>query len=234
METLITCEDAAFSYDGRPAASALNFSVRRGDFLCVAGENGSGKSTLAKGIAGLLAPSSGRVTLSSSLARCGIGYLAQQSAFKTDFPAGVMEIVLSGFLGKTGLRPFYTKAEKSKALGYMEELGVASYSKSGFSELSGGQQRRVLIARALCASVSVLLLDEPAAGLDPLVSADLYSLVSALNKSAGYTIIMISHELETTLAYATAVLHLQHTQLFFGSVEDYRLSEVGRRFLRRP
>jgi zinc transport system ATP-binding protein len=226
---LINCQDVSFGYDGNIAAQRLNFSVEAGDFLCIAGENGCGKSTLIKGLLRLLTPMEGTISFGSDLEQTKTGYLSQEAVTKKDFPAGVFEIVLSGNIGKMKLRPFYTKAEKTKAEENMKQLGIIDLKNRCFRELSGGQQRRVLLARALCASETLLVLDEPFSGLDPLISAELYNLLKKINQTMGITIIMVSHDIEAA-ACATKVLHMQKRQLFFGSMEEYRNSETGRKF----
>ena len=227
---LINCQNLSFGYDGQTMVRGLNFTVEAGDFLLIAGENGSGKSTLIKGLLRLINPMEGMIRFSPDYKQSQCGYLSQQAAAKQDFPAGVLEIVLSGNLGKKRLLPFYSQVEKRKAIENMHLLDVTELQDCCFRELSGGQQRRVLLARALCAAEKLLVLDEPFAGLDPLISAELYRLLETINRETGMTIIMVSHEVETANA-ATKVLHLQKQQLFFGSMEDYRRSETGRKFL---
>jgi zinc transport system ATP-binding protein len=226
---MVDCQNAAFGYDGHVVVHGLNFSVEAGDFLLIAGENGSGKSTLVKGLLRLINPIHGTIIFKGALEQTRIGYLSQQTAAKQDFPAGVMEIALSGFLGKKGLVPFYRHAEKRQAEENLRLLGIADLKHRCFRELSGGQQRRVLLARSLCAADKLLVLDEPFAGLDPLMSAELYRLLEKINRETGMTLIMVSHEIEAA-ACATKVLHLQKQQLFFGSMEDYRQSETGKKF----
>ena len=228
-DTLITCRKASFGYDGHIVARGMDFSVRSGDFLCIVGENGSGKTTALRGLLRLLAPIEGEIAFSPALGQTGIGYLSQEAVQKKDFPAGVFEIALSGNLGKMGLRPFYTKAEKRGAEERLRQLGIADLKNRCFRELSGGQQRRVLLARSLCAAQKLLVLDEPFAGLDPLISAELYQLLKTIHREMGMTIIMVSHDIEAT-ACATHALHLQKKQLFFGSMESYRKSEIGYTF----
>jgi zinc transport system ATP-binding protein len=171
----------------------------------------------------------GTISFGSELEQTKTGYLSQEAAQKKDFPTGVFEIVLSGNIGKMKLRPFYTKAEKTKAEDNMKQLGIIDLKNRCFRELSGGQQRRVLLARALCASEKLLVLDEPFSGLDPLISAELYNLLKKLNQEMGITLIMVSHDIEAA-ACATKVLHMQKRQLFFGSMEEYKNSEIGRKF----
>jgi zinc transport system ATP-binding protein len=207
----------------------LNFSVQAGDFLLIAGENGSGKSTFIKGLLRLINPMEGEIIFSTDFKQSLAGYLSQQNAAKQDFPAGVFEIVLSGNLGKKRLLPFYRQAEKRTAEDKLRLLGIEHLKRQCFRELSGGQQRRVLLARSLCAAEKLLVLDEPFAGLDPLISSELCRLLEKINRETGMTIIMVSHEIEAA-ACATKVLHLQKQQLFFGSMEDYRQSEIGKKF----
>ena len=226
---LMNGQNLSFGYDGHIAISGLNFSVQSGDFLLIVGENGSGKSTLIKGLLRLIPPMEGAINFSSEFAPSHTGYLSQQIAAKQDFPAGVFEIVLSGNLGKKGFRPFFRATEKRKAHDYLKLLGITELKDHCFRELSGGQQRRVLLARSLCAAEKLLVLDEPFAGLDPLISAELYMLLAKINRETGITIIMVSHN-GTALDYATKVLHLQKQQLFFGNKEDYLHSETGKKF----
>jgi zinc transport system ATP-binding protein len=225
----LNCQNLSFGYDGHIAVSCLNFSVEAGDFLLIAGENGSGKSTLIKGLLRLLPPMEGTINFSPEFAPSCTGYLSQQIAAKQDFPAGVFEIVLSGNLGKKGFLLFYSLAEKRKAEDNLRLLGIAELKDRCFRELSGGQQRRVLLARSLCAAEKLLVLDEPFAGLDPLISAELYQLLAQINSETGMTIIMASHDSEAA-KYAKKVLHLNRHQIFFGDMEDYLRSETGKNF----
>ena len=109
----------------------------------------------------------------------------------------------------------------------MEKLGISSMAKRCYRELSGGQQQRVLLARALCATRKLLLLDEPTAGLDPVVTAEMYGLIAKLNRD-GVAIMMISHDVAAAVKYSKHILHLSHRPLFFGTTADYKTSEVGR------
>jgi len=225
----MNCKNLSFGYDGYVAISGLNFSVESGDFLLIAGENGSGKSTLIKGLLRLIPPMEGTINFSPEFAPSRTGYLSQQTAAKQDFPAGVFEIVLSGNLRKKGLLPFYRAAEKRKTEENLRLFGITELRDRCFRELSGGQQRRVLLARSLCAAEKLLVLDEPFAGLDPLISAELYRLLAQINRETGMTVIMASHDSESA-GCAKKVLHLHKRQLFFGGIEDYLRSETGKSF----
>jgi zinc transport system ATP-binding protein len=228
---LIACQNAAFGYDGYAVISALNFAIKPGDYLCIVGKNGSGKSTLVKGLLRLLEPLRGSITFYGEFKSDAVGYLPQQIAAQKDFPAGAFEIILSGAVGAMGMRPFYSAKEKQRSREIMDSLGIANLKDRCFRELSGGQQRRVLIGRALCASRGTLVLDEPAAGLDPLAAAELYGLLQKINRETGVTIIMVSHDIDAAERYASKILHLQNRQCFFGTYPDYMNSDIGKQFL---
>ena len=223
----LSCHEVTLGYEGEAVVSGLSFDVNVGDYLCIVGENGSGKSTLMNTILGLKSPMSGTIMAGDGLEPNEIGYLPQQNVAQKDFPASVREVVLSGCLNRCGLRPFYTKEEKQMAADNMEKLGISALAKRCYRELSGGQQQRTLLARALCATRKILLLDEPAAGLDPMAAADMYALIAGLNGEK-ITIIMISHDISAAVSYATHILHIgRRSSLFFGTTADYLQSEPG-------
>ena len=216
---LISFKHLTIGYDNNVVISDLNFSLEKGDYLLLLGENGAGKSTLLKTMLGLIKPIKGGITYDSSLKRKEIGYLPQQTQVQRDFPASIYEVVISGVLSKTGLRPFYNLKEKTAANNAMKKMGIYEIRKKCYRELSGGQQQRVLLARALCSSDKVLVLDEPVTGLDPKATLEFYELIASLNRDEGMTVVMISHDL-SALKYANKVLHLGH-QVFFGDKEEY-------------
>lgn len=196
----IKCIDLDIGYDGKTVVSGLNLKINDGDYLCIVGENGSGKTTLMKTLLGLIPLLGGSI---QGLNKNDIGYLPQISDIQKDFPATVEEVVLSGTK-----KLFYRKKEKDLMRFNLERLNIANLSKCKFSELSGGQRQRVLLARALCTSKKILLLDEPVSGLDPKAAAMMYEIINKLNKEDGMTIIMISHDLNGSLKYASNVLNV--------------------------
>ena len=207
----IDAKGLCLGYGGKAIVSGLDFSLSRGDFVAVVGDNGSGKTTLIKTLAGLIPKISGTLTLPR-----GIGYLPQIDGFTRDFPASCEEIVYSGLTA----RPFISKSEKARAKALMEKLNILTIAKKSFSTLSGGQQRRVLLARAYLSAKELLLLDEPATALDPVATQEMYEILTDINKKDGMTIIMISHDIPSALSLASHVLHIGNT-LFFGTTEEY-------------
>jgi zinc transport system ATP-binding protein len=228
---LIKCENVSIGYEGQTVVKDLNFAIEKGDYLCIVGENGSGKSTLVKSLLGLKSVEKGRITFGDGLRQNEIGYLPQQNDTQKDFPASVYEVVLSGRLNSRGFHPFYTSGDKREAVEKMELLGIRDLERQCFRDLSGGQKQRVLLARALCATKSLLLLDEPVTGLDPIVTGEFYQLIRRINRDSGIAVVMVSHDIESAVEDASHILHLQETALFFGTTEDYRRSRIGRKFL---
>lgn len=228
--SLISCKNVCLKYDNHSVIENLNFSVEKGDYLCIVGENGSGKSTLIKSILGLKQTASGHLHMGDGLNSKQVGYLPQQTTAQKDFPANVYEVVLSGCIANKKKPGLFSRNDKAFAEENMKKLDILDIKKRCYRELSGGQQQRVLLARALCATKTLLLLDEPVTGLDPIVTAEFYSLIEKINKEFGITIVMVSHDLLSAVNYASHILHLSKTDSFFGTTEDYIRSETYRKF----
>ena len=216
---LVGFENVTLGYEGQPVITGLQFTVNRGDYICVLGQNGSGKSTTMKALLGFLSPMSGKIE--KNIRKNAIGYLPQQQPAQADFPASVWEVVLSGCQGRHRFSPFYTSEDRALAEKNMALMNITHLSSRSFRELSGGQKQRALLARTLCAAEDMILLDEPAAGLDPEVTKELYELVEHINRKEGMTVVMISHDLSHALDSATHVLHLDHCMLYFGPTDEY-------------
>ncbi len=183
------------------------------------GQNGSGKSTLVKALLGFVSPMQGKIIKDGTL-KNAVGYLPQQQPAQNDFPASVREIVLSAFQGRKKFFSFYTAKEKQLVEENMEKMQITHLANRSFKELSGGQRQRVLLARALCAATRMLLLDEPAAGLDPIVNEKLYETIADLRKD-GMTVVMVSHDLDRALPVSSHVLQLGQTMQYFGPTSEF-------------
>ena len=225
---LITCNKVCLAYDSVTVAEDINFTVNEGEYICVVGENGSGKTTLMRALLGLHKTKSGTITMGDGLKQSQIGYLPQQNPAQRDFPASVKEVVLSGFVGELGFRPFYSKAQRNRADEVMKRLELDGVANRSYSELSGGQQQRVLLARALCATGKLLWLDEPAASLDNHIALKLYEMIDTLNKQDKIAVIMISHDVASAVKYADKILHIGSKPTFYNKA-DYLLSDDYKR-----
>ena len=225
---MISVEQLSVEFSAKPLFDNISFQVNPKDKIALVGKNGAGKSTMLKIFAGLQQPTSGRLSVPKGVV---IGYLPQQTVVQRDFPASVREIVQSGCMSRCGFRPFYNKEEKKLAHDMMHRLEIEPLAKRCYRELSGGQQQRVLLARALCAARKMILLDEPVTGLDPKATNEMYELIDSLNKKDGITVIMVSHDMNAAVKYASHILHVGRKQLFFGTKEDYLTSKTVQAFL---
>ena len=227
--SILSCQDLYINYDAQPVVKNVSFDVENGDYFCIVGENGSGKTTLMKSILGLIKPAAGNI-IYNYIKKTEIGYLPQQTAIQKDFPASVMEVVLSGCLNKHGFFSFYSFEDKVRVQENLDRLGIGNLQKTAYCDLSGGQQQRVLLARALCATKKILMLDEPVTGLDPTASEELYALLKNLNDE-GITLIMISHDVKSAVKYGNKILHLKTEPLFLGDTAEYLATTVGKKMI---
>ncbi|MBQ1812766.1 MAG: ATP-binding cassette domain-containing protein [Bacilli bacterium] len=216
---LIELKNLTLGYDNHIVLKSINMSIDDGDFICVVGPNGSGKSTLIKGILGLIKPISGKV-IYNNLKQNFIGYMPQETLVDKNFPASVYEIVLSGTLN-TLTKSFYTKKEKDLVLSNMKLLGIEKLKDKNFCDLSGGERQKVLLARSLCSTSKLLILDEPSNNLDSKSKKDLYETVINLNKKNNITIIMITHDLDHDNLIGNKILSLREDEIFFGTTKEF-------------
>ncbi len=217
---LVEIKNLNFSYPTKAnTLKNISFNVKKGKFTCIVGENGSGKSTLIKCILGLNKDYTGEI-----IRQCKMGYLPQKSEIQAHFPATIEEVVFSGTIANNLKSIFYRKEDKENANEVMKKLGIYDIRKKSFADLSGGQQQRVLIARSLCTTKDLIVLDEPTNGLDPSIANQIYMLLDSLKKSEELTILMVSHDIERALKYADNVVELSNGEITFnGTTQEYEL-----------
>ncbi len=210
-EALLLIRDLELAYDGVVVLSGVNLEIRRGEFWFLLGPNGSGKTTLMKAILGLLSPRGG-VLEHGPLARSEIAFVPQQCALNPGIPTTVREFVSLGFIGTANARD-----ERAQRLVHaLERVGLKGMAERSYWEISGGQQQRALVARALVRAPRFLLLDEPTEALDIGSEETLLETLEELRRTADITLVFITHELEIAARHASHVALFQHGRVRSG------------------
>jgi zinc transport system ATP-binding protein len=212
----ISFNQVRFCYANVCALGDVTFKIPRKTLTALAGPNGGGKSTLIRLIAGLLKPESGRIERRQTIA-----YVPQVPAFDTSFPLTVREVVLMGTL-EAAIRPFahYKAKQKQVASQAISKVGLTDFENRGIGQLSGGQLRRVMIARALASAADVIALDEPDANLDIDAARELYALLHTLK--AEKTIILASHHIDEMLDIADRAFYVNRTVAVYDRPHDLK------------
>lgn len=219
MSNVIETGKLSFAYGDVPVLSDVTLGLKPGGFAALIGSNGAGKSTLLKLLLGELSPTSGVVRLLGQRpdqfkSWTKIGYVPQEGLGKhTDFPASVSEIIQANLFSEIGLFRFPGRKHREKVQQTLELVGMGGYEKRLIGELSGGQRQRVMLARALVSMPEVMILDEPTASMDPESADAFYQLLSDLNRTAGLSILMVSHDVERVCGYVSIVYCLEHGTL---------------------
>jgi zinc transport system ATP-binding protein len=200
------------------ALSNVSFTVPESAFVAIIGPNGAGKSTLLNVLLGLITPSQGTVTVlgksPDALAGMRVAYVPQKKTFAQQFPATVVELVVSGMTGTWPWR--ITRPQRELALAMMEKTGVRHLADQSVHRVSGGELQRAFLARSLANSPDLLILDEPAAGMDLRGEAAMYHILCDYQAESGATVIMITHDWEGARCHADLVLLLDRAVVDFG------------------
>jgi zinc transport system ATP-binding protein len=219
-EEVVKLEDIWVHYDGVPVLEGVSLSIERDDFLGIIGPNGGGKTTLLKVILGLIRPSYGKVLVLGKPPQSGrnnIGYVSQHNLFDRAFPVSVWDVVLMGRFGRTGLLRRYSEEDKQAAERALRTVGMLNYRNQQIGKLSGGEQQRVFVARALVAEPRLLLLDEPTASVDPAMQTEFYELLENLKEKMA--IVLVSHDISAISVYVRKIACLNHRLFYHGSKE---------------
>jgi zinc transport system ATP-binding protein len=226
----VSIEDLSVHLDGRTVLEDVNIEVKEGDFLGLIGPNGGGKTTLLKAILGLVKPHHGRVLvygMSPEAARKRVGYLPQKSLFDQKFPISALEVVMMGRYGKMGLFGRYNPEDRDAALAALSAVGMLEHADREIGSLSGGQQQRIFVARALVSEPDLLLLDEPANGIDSSRQREFYELLSELNEKM--TIIMVSHDISAVSTYVKKIACVNR-RLFYHSSKELTAEDIEKAY----
>ena len=224
---IIEVENLRSRYNGLNVLDDITFSVSEGDYIGLVGPNGSGKTTLIKNILGILRPESGQIRLfnqdqSEFHAWYRVGYLPQRlSSLNPGFPSTVEEIVALGLISRKRRSDYSVDAYRDAVEKALHLLNISDIRKKKIGELSGGQQQRVLIARAIINEPDLIILDEPAAALDPETREQFYALLTHLNRQKNVTIMLVTHDIGSIGQYANKLLLVDRKVFFYGSFADF-------------
>lgn len=224
----ITLTTVWAGYNREPVLRGIDLCVPKGSLVGVIGPNGGGKSTLLKVILGLLRPWRGAVNVlgqTPTKMRRQIGYVPQREDVDWRFPVNAFDVVLMGTFGRIGLLRRPGQHEKQLAMHCLERVGLANLAHRQIGELSGGQQQRVFIARALAQEPSILLLDEPVAGIDASSQHAIFELLETLC-AEGVTVLVTSHDLSCVASRFERVLCLNQRLVAYGSPEQVLNPEI--------
>lgn len=195
----------------------VGFDLPRGRFLAIVGPNGGGKSTLVEMLLGLMQPRRGHLTVlggEPGAQPMRIGYVPQLKTFDRSFPATVGELVVSGLRGRWP--GAVRRVERERVARALERADVARLAERSLKRLSGGELQRVFLARALCREPDLVVLDEPATGIDVKAGHDLTATLEAYQRDQRATIVIVTHDLAAALHHASDVLVLNRTVFGFG------------------
>lgn len=228
---IISVKNLEVKYDGRQIFSGISFDIEKGDYIGIAGQNGSGKTTLIKAVLGLIKSEKGEIRIDGvSLDHFKdwqkIGYLPQSLALSNPlFPATVKEIVALGLLSQKTFPKRIGKKDDEKILEALKLLNISDIQGKLIGELSGGQQQRVFLAHALVSNPEILILDEPTTALDPEIRESFFGTIRRLNREKGVTILLISHDVGYIGQFATKLLYLDKSIVFYGPFRKFCESE---------
>jgi len=205
----------------RRAIENVSFDVQRGQHIAIIGPNGAGKSTLFKALVGLIPHSTGEISLHGENCRTShrmLAYVPQHEAIDWSFPVTVEDVVMMGRARKIGWLRWPRSSDRQAVDAALDQVGMGPFRHRQIGELSGGQKRRVFIARALAQDTDVLLLDEPFSGVDVAAEQEIMETLDAL-KQAGITILLATHDLNAASRF-DRVLILKNGVIAYGEPQD--------------
>ena len=223
--------DVSASYPGGlRAVEHVTFSVQKGERVAIIGPNGAGKSTLFKAIAGLIPFTTGEISVQGQDCRSShayVGYVPQQNEIDWSFPVTVYDVVMMGRARHSKWFPWWQQVDHRRVDELLEQLSLAPFARRQISELSGGQRRRVFIARALAQEANILLMDEPFTGVDTVSETEIMATLDDLSRR-GITILLATHDLGRASRDFDEVLLIKQKMLAYGLPEDVMHVDVLR------
>jgi len=214
--------DLTVRYGDIPALEKVSFSLPESSFLAIIGPNGAGKSTLLDVLLGLRVPDEGSVSVlglpTGKLSGARVAYVPQKKTFAHQFPATILELVVSGITGTWPWR--INRDQRERALAMLAKTGVAQLANHSVQSVSGGELQRAFLARSLANDPELLILDEPAAGMDLRGEAAMYHILCDYQAESGATVMMITHDWEGARCHADLVLLLDRQVVAFGPARE--------------
>jgi manganese/zinc/iron transport system ATP- binding protein len=215
-------EQLSVNYDKTPVLWDLNFSIPKGKLVGIIGPNGAGKSTLLKALLGIIKPLSGKIEFLGEpykKVHKRIAYVPQRTSVDWDFPITVIDVVLMGHYGRKGIFGRIKPSDRETAFRALRAVGLEAFADRQIGELSGGQQQKVFLARALVQDAEVYLMDEPFAGVDMATEKVIISILDELKKQ-DKTLFVVHHDLQTVDQYFDWVILLNTSLIAHGPVEE--------------
>jgi len=234
-DAIIKLEDVSTVYEGesRPAIKDINLTLKRNELVYIVGPNASGKTTLLETINGLLPPFRGKVSVfgldvqsHGRRVRCQIGYVPQDFMVKPGEPYTALDVVLMGLYGQIGVLHQPEEKDKKKALEAMKQIGIEELAGRPMGKLSGGQQQKVMLARALAKTPEILLLDEPFSNLDPDSRGQIPLLITKLHKEKNLTTLIVTHDIHHMLDKCNRVIVVTGGKMVFDGTPENALPLV--------
>jgi zinc transport system ATP-binding protein len=228
-KNIVEIKNLSYSYTiGTPVLKDIDLNIHKGDYLGIVGPNGGGKSTLIKLILGLIKPQSGTVNMLVK----NIAYVGQKATdFDQKFPATVWDVVSMGRYSADGLFKGLNTEDKKMIAEAIEQVGMSDYKNRLVGDLSGGQQQKTFIARALAQQPEIIFLDEPTSGVDQVSQDQFYKILKNLNQELGITLVLISHDVDVITNEVTEIAAINRDLIFYGPSKDFVKEEHGIKFI---
>jgi ABC-type Mn2+/Zn2+ transport system ATPase subunit len=210
MLHVLDVEHVTIKLRGRTIVDDVSFWIPKGEFVCLCGPNGAGKSTLLKAIMGLLPVTDGQIKIGDQDVTAGaskIGYVPQRKGFDRDFPARAVDLIIAAYRRKWPVR--IREHEREKARAVLQKIGGERLLDRPLSGLSGGETQRVFLARAMINDPSIIVLDEPTAGVDARGRAELLELMTHISRSDELAAILVTHNLAAVAQTAERIVYIE-------------------------
>jgi ABC-type Mn2+/Zn2+ transport system ATPase subunit len=226
LTKVLDVDRVSIAIRGKSIVQNVSFWIPKGEFVCLCGPNGAGKSTLLKGILGLLPLASGRITIAGQDVAAGhhkIGYVPQRKGFDRDFPARAVDLIVAALRGRwpASIRP----DERERARAVLAKIGGERLLDKPLSGLSGGETQRVFLARALITDPSLIILDEPTAGVDARGRGELLELLTHLSRSDELAAILVTHNLAAVAQTAERIVYIEAGRVLCWGLPDELLGQ---------